>query len=154
TGVDTIALSPDGTKLAATVVDSERFRKLWVRSLSSLSWEILPDTDGATRPFWSPDSKSLGYFAHQKLRIIPASGGPSRPITASLNYGGGTWNADGTILVGDTSEPFIRVPASGGAASAEGPPGLRVVSPWFLPDGRRFLFLSGGGNGVSLGHLG
>src|SRR5262245_51688148 len=153
-GVDTIAVSPDGTKLAATVVDAGRFRKLWVRSLSSLSGEILPDTDGATRPFWSPDSKSIGYFAHQKLRIVPASGGPSRPITASLNYGGGTWNADGTILVGDNAELFTRVPASGGAPSAEGPSGFRAAFPWFLPDGRRFLFLAAGRNGVFLGRLG
>src|SRR5262249_4489793 len=132
-------------KVVAPVVDGDHSRRLWVRSLSSLTGDVLPDTEGAAQPFWSPDSKSIGYFAHGKLRVIPALGGPSIPVATSYNYRGGTWNASGIILFGTSDLPISRVPASGGTASPAIPTGEGSTSqwglfPWFLPDGRRFLF--------------
>ncbi len=140
-----MAVSPDGSKLAAVIFDASNVRKLWVRSLRSLGEQILPDTVDASQPFWSADSKSIGFFAREKLRTIAASEGPVQSISDALRPNGGTWNADGTILYcPDYVSALHRVPAQGGvhqlALRQEEGEIWGDTWPHFLPDGLHFLF--------------
>jgi serine/threonine protein kinase len=156
------AVSPDGSKLAAIIVNREHSREVWVRSLSLMTETILPDTDGASKLFWSADSKSIGLFAHEKLKMTSAAGGPSRSIADVQRQGGGSWNHDGTILFSpDALLPLSRTSASEGAPQQATQLSENDMfghwSPWFLPDGRRFLFVSrnrsDGNSAISLGSL-
>ena len=142
------ALSPDGRRLVFVAVDPSGRTLLYVRGLDALEASPLADTDGASMPFWSPDGRSLGFFAKGKLKKIDAGGGPSTTLADAAIPRGGTWNAQGTILfVPDPPEPIYMVPAAGGEAkplaSGETPgvPPFRR-SPSFLPDGRHYLYLS------------
>ena len=143
-----IAVSPDGSKLAAVVFDASRTSRLWVRSLSSpTDNKILPDTDGAGMPFWSADSQSIGFFARGTLKTISALGGPSHPLTNARAPAGGTWNTEGTILFcPDYIGILHRVPVQGGSSPAVSRMGQEDrwghLWPRFLPDGRNFLFHS------------
>ncbi len=155
-----MAISPDGKRLAF-VATSEGRDALWVRPLDSLGAQALPGTDGATSPFWSPDSRFIGFFAAGKLKKVDASSGPPQTLCDLANPGtGGSWNRDGVILFGTNSSGLFRVPQAGGAAAPlttldearhEGYHGR----PWFLPDGRRFLYYaqSSGDSAIYLGTL-
>jgi eukaryotic-like serine/threonine-protein kinase len=142
-----IALSPDGTKLAFVATASGGTPQLWVRPLDSTAAQPLAGTDDAAFPFWSPDSRSLGFFAQGKLRIIDASGGAVQTLADAPQPRGGAWGADGTILYApDTRSALLRIPAAGGtpaptiggekAAANAGSPRW----PVFLPDGRHYIF--------------
>ncbi|MCC6366481.1 MAG: protein kinase [Bryobacterales bacterium] len=141
-----MAISPDGTRLAF-IAASEGRRMLWVRSLDSLTAQRLEGTDEASFPFWSPDSRFLAFFVPGKLRTVEASGGPPQTVCEVPNTGvGGSWNRDGVIVFGTNSSGLFRVPHSGGSAvplttrdTTRGE--IFHAQPWFLPDGRRFLFL-------------
>src|SRR5262249_10145416 len=120
--------------------------RLWLRPLDSVTAQPLAGTENASLPFWSPDSRSIGFFDGTTLKRIDLAGGsPQTLTTAALS--GGTWNKDGVILFaqGAASEIF-RVPASGGKAVAvtklDGQTSQRL--PLFLPDGRQFLFYAYG----------
>jgi predicted Ser/Thr protein kinase len=145
---DRVAVSPDGSRLAAVVFDASHTTRLWVRSLSSPTDEkILPDTDGAEMPFWSVDSQSIGFFARGMLKTISALGGPSQPLNKVWSPSGGSWNAEGTIIFcPDYRGVLHRVPAQGGSSWAVTRLGQEDRSghlwPRFLPDGRHFLFQS------------
>jgi len=144
---ESIALSPDGRRMAF-VATSSGINMLWVRPLSGLSAQPLAGTDGASYPFWSPDSRFLGFFAGGKLKKIEASGGPPQTLADAATGRGGTWNRDGVILFAPTSRDSVhRVSAAGGEAS----PVTKLDAaasefshrwPLFLPDGRRFLYLA------------
>jgi eukaryotic-like serine/threonine-protein kinase len=141
-----LALSPDGRRLVF-VGRSGDVERLWVRSLEASPAQPLAGTEGATFPFWKPDSRSIGFFAQGKLMRIDL-GGTAPEVLATVPGGGfgGTWSADGVIVVGSTTGPLYRVSDSGGEAVAmttvEGPQdGHRW--PFFLPDGRHLLFMSG-----------
>lgn len=139
------ALSPDGSRMVFGARDKDGKSKLWVRQLDALTGQPLAGTDGATHPFWSPDSKFIGFFAGGKLKKIDASGGPPFSLCDSPSARGGSWNENGVILFGSgTAEGSImRVSASGGTAVAL--PGQVGRWPWFLPDGSHFLYLSAKG---------
>lgn len=141
------ALSPDGLHLAFVAVGEDGKTALWIRSLSTGSAEAMPGTDGANHPFWSPDSRQVGFFATGKLRRIDASGGPAQAICDAPQGRGGAWGADGTILfTPTTTSPIHRVPVTGGT-----PVEVTVLDstrnesshrfPEFLPDGEQYLFL-------------
>jgi Tol biopolymer transport system component len=126
---------------------------------------MLPGTEGATYPFWSPDSRSLGFFAQGKLWIIEAAGGPPRTLTeAALDARGGAWGADGTIVFSRLErEPLLRISSSGGtpAPATELDASREETShrfPAFLPDGRHFIYLARNSNqdrwGISIAALG
>ncbi len=140
------AISPDGKWLAFVAAGSDGKQELWVRPLDATTAQPLAGTDGASYPFWSPDNRSIGFFANGNLDRIDASGGPPLTLAAAGNGRGGTWNQDGTILFAPTSSsPLFRVPASGGAARqvtqlnvSRQESGHRW--PQFLPDGKHFLF--------------
>jgi hypothetical protein len=144
--VDTgTAISPDG-RMLAFVTGSTGRTKLWVRPLNSLSARELSGTDNATFPFWSPDGRSLGFFAGGKLkRMEIAAGLPT--VICDVGVGrGGTWNEEGMILFNSVNDgPLLRVSATGGTPvpfttvdTAQGENSHRW--PQFLPGGRRFLY--------------
>ena len=141
-----IALSPDGRRLAFTAAEPSGKSNLWVRPLDSLTAQQLAGTEGATLPFWSPDSRSLGFFAESKLKTIAISGGAPQTICDAVNGRGGAWSAGGVILfAGAQNVPLSRVPAGGGEPQpathldqASHEAGHRW--PVFLPDGKTFLF--------------
>jgi Tol biopolymer transport system component len=138
-------ISPDGQFLTF-VARSPTGDKLWVRALDSQAAEELPGTDGAEFPFWSPDSKSLGFFASGKLWRIDIAGGTPTQICDVPAGRGGTWNTDGLIIYNAVNDgPLLQVPATGGTPRA-----LTTLDvtrrenshryPTFLPDGRHFLY--------------
>jgi Tol biopolymer transport system component len=118
---------------------------LWVRPLDGISSQPLAGTEGASYPFWSPDSRFLGFFANGKLKKIEASGGPPQTLADASTGRGGTWNREGVILFAPSSRDSIyRVSAAGGEATPVTKLDVAEFShrwPVFLPDGRRFLYL-------------
>jgi len=121
--------------------------KLWVRSLRTGEAAPVAGTEGATFPFWSADSRSLGFFSNGKLRTVEAAGGPSQALADAPTPRGGAWGPDGTIVyTPDFQGGLWRVSASGGV-----PRELTQVDksrhsthrwPWMLPDGKHVLFLA------------
>jgi WD40 repeat protein len=114
-----LALSPDGTRLAfaGTGQDGQGGR-LWVRSLDALTAHPLAGTEGAVAPFWSPDSRYIGFFAGGKVKKIDAAGGPPLILCdTSTPFTGATWNRDDVILFTTTMGPILRVSAAGGVPS-------------------------------------
>ena len=147
TGHPQFALSPDSTTLAFVAERPGETPELWVRLLASAAARPLPGTENATGPFWSPDSRSLAFFAQGKLKTVSVDGGAARELAdVSVDVTSGTWNADSVILFGGaTASGLSRVSADGGAPVPEttldarrGESGHRW--PSFLPDGRRYLF--------------
>ncbi len=141
-----IALSPDGKILAFVGIDTTGRSLLWIRPLNSLLPLPLSGTDGAEYPFWSPDSRSIAFFAAGKLKKIDASGGPSLTICDATQGRGGAWNRDGIIIFAPSNaDGLYKVSAAGGAP-------VRITHidstlhqvnhrwPFFLPDGKHFLY--------------
>jgi serine/threonine protein kinase len=142
-----LAVSPDGTRVAYVVTVKGR-TALWVRRLDALAGQELPGTDDASFPFWSPDSRALGFFAGGHLKKIDVTGGPSVTICPAPLGEGGTWNQTGDIVfTPDQTSGLYRVAAAGGVPSAvttlDAATG-EVSHRWpqFLPDGRHFLYLT------------
>ncbi len=108
-----VTVSPDGTQVAFTASNAEGKRELWVRSLDAERAQPLGGTEGALSPFWSPDSRSLGYFANGKLFKVEAARGRPQYLCDVRENGGGAWGREGTILFGGP-EGLHRVPAQGG----------------------------------------
>jgi Tol biopolymer transport system component len=154
------ALSPDGRQIVFVAFDDGP-QRLWLRPLDKTDAQPVAGTEGAEYPFWSADSRSIGFFALGKLYRVDIGGGFPQALANASPGRGGTWNADGTILFAPgTQRPLLRIAASGGEASAItrlNPPhqtGHRF--PQFLPDGRHFLFYAVGGpqeSGIYLGSL-
>jgi Tol biopolymer transport system component len=146
-----VAVSPDGRRVAFVARPADGKSALWVRPLTGLSAQPLPGTEGASYPFWSPDSRFLGFFADGKLKKIEASGGPPQTICDAPLGRGGAWNREGVILfTAIAREGILQVSSTGGTPS----PATRLDEtrqeighrlPVFLPDGRHFLFLSSSG---------
>ena len=90
-----ITVSPDGRRLAFVATTAEGKDLLWVRSLDTLSAQALTGTEGASYPFWSPDSRFIGFFAGGKLKRIEAAGGPTFTLCDAPLARGGAWNRDG-----------------------------------------------------------
>jgi len=142
-------LSPDGRKLVFAARDSAGTSNLWIRPLDSLSAHPLPDTEGAFFPFWSPDSRWVGFFVTGKLRKIDVTGGPPQTVCDATNGRGGTWNRDGVIVFApDVFGGLQSVPAVGGTPTplSELDPSKQQTSqrwPVFLPDGNHFIYWAG-----------
>jgi len=150
TNAGSLSLSPDGRRLTFVAPTAEGKDFLWVRSLDQLSAQSLPGTKGAYFPFWSPDSRFLGFFAEGKLKKIEVAGGPTITLCNAPLARGGAWNRDGVIVFApDSAGALQQISASGGVASAvtklnEGRGELTDRWPYFLPDGQHFLFLRRG----------
>jgi Tol biopolymer transport system component len=153
------ALSPDGRHVAF-VATADGASRLWVRSFDLGTTRPLAGTEGASYPFWKPDGSAIGFFANGKLKRVDVAGGVPHALTDAVGARGGTWNQEGVIVFAPTTSGLMRIAAAGGTPGvlthlAAGQTGHRW--PQFLPDGRRFLFLStqglAGTHGLYLGSL-
>jgi eukaryotic-like serine/threonine-protein kinase len=150
-GVGLPALSPDGQRIVFGARTADGKTPLWVRALDGLAAQPLAGTEGATFPFWSPDSRFIAFFADGKLKKIDASGGPALTLADARLGRGGSWSRDGVIVFAPgVGDPLQRVPSAGGASS---PVSTEPGSfPWFLPDGRHFVY-QGGRSAIKVGSL-
>ncbi len=140
-------LSPDGAALAFTATSAEGKTALWVRPMNMMEAHELAGTEGAIFPFWSPDGRSLGIFADSKLKTIDLSGGSAVAICDAQFGRGGAWGPDGVILfTAATQTAIMRVAATGGTpVAATQLDRAQYTShrwPFFLPDGKHFLYLA------------
>ena len=144
-------ISPDGTQLAFVARAEGGKEMLWVRRLEALAAQPLPGTEGANFAFWSPDSRSIGFFANGKLKKVEAAGGPPQTVCDAPEGRGGTWASDGTILFAPHPGTVIhRVPAAGGVATPvtkfdQSRTDATHRWPYFLPDGQHFIYAVRGG---------
>jgi eukaryotic-like serine/threonine-protein kinase len=148
-GSSELAISPDGRRLAFVAIRNDGTSRLWVRDLTVVAPRPLEGTERAHLPFWSPDGRSIGFFADGKLKRIEAAGGAAQVLCPSsfFDRAAGTWNRDGTILFSAFDSPILRVPDTGGVpvpvTTLDRSRKERFHSrPVFLPDGRRFLYLA------------
>ena len=140
-----LGLSPDGQKLALAASGPSTNQRLWIRSLAGDEPQALAGTDGATYPFWSPDGKSLGFFAGQKLKKVDVPSGAVQTLCDAANGRGASWGADDLIVFApDYRSGLFSVSSSGGSPQPFTHPesGSTHRLPFFLPDGRRLLFFS------------
>jgi serine/threonine protein kinase/Tol biopolymer transport system component len=152
------ALSPDGRQIVFTGAGGGA--ALWLRALRETTTQPLPGTEGALYPFWSPDGRSVGFFASGQLKLLDVGGGAPRTLAWVPGNLGATWSADGVILFASSlNGPLVRIAATGGpAVPATTLEGDEANHQWpvFLPDGRHFLFYVTGGSetgGIFLGAL-
>jgi len=166
--------SPDGRFLAFIAIDNSTGNSsLWVRPLDSLAAHRLDKTEKANFPFWSPDSRFIGFFAVDKLKKVAVEGGSPQTIcdvpgivagVMATPGDGGTWNQEGVIVFGNrTGQPLMRVPASGGlptpVTAFDKAAGEHLHTwPQFLPDGKHLLYFAQGAtpeqNGIYVQELG
>ncbi|HET9409822.1 MAG TPA: protein kinase [Candidatus Sulfotelmatobacter sp.] len=141
-------LSPDGSRIVVGVITETGQQILYVRSLNALSGQVLSGTEGGVFPFWSPDGRTIGFFADGQLKNIDASGGAVHELCPAPQPRGGTWSKDGVIVFAPSPYTgLFRVAATGG-------PSVQLTRldtsrhedshrwPRFLPDGRHFLYLA------------
>ena len=142
------ALAPDGSHMAIVAVSGNAPPTLWIRPMGSREARQVRGTEGAENPFWSPDSQRIGFFAGGKLKKVLLSGGAPSDVCDAIGGtagGGATWNRDDVIVFKSAAGHLQKVLATGGAPA----PVTALIGgdtthrwPWFLPDGRYFLFLA------------
>jgi eukaryotic-like serine/threonine-protein kinase len=145
--VPSIAISPDGESVVFAPMNSKGESHLWLRSLREKDSVEISSTQDARWPFWSPDSRSIGFFSEHKLKIITIGGGPSKSLSDVEFPKGGTWNSDGVIVYAPQDiGPLFKVRTTGGEATqlttldtSHGEYAHRF--PEFLPDGRHFFYV-------------
>ena len=142
-----IAVSPDGRRIAFVATAGAGSSMIWVRSLDSLQARPLPGTENVSfAPFWSPDSRFIAFGVSGALKKVDADGGPPQTLCEipSLIVGG-SWSTDGVIVFGGATTALYRVSQAGGVpklvtALDEAKGEMGHLRPWFLPDGRHFLY--------------
>ena len=152
-----LTISPDGRRLVYAALGADGKQMLWLRPLEAASSQQLAGTEDAAYPFWSPDSRFIGFFAEGKLKTIAAAGGPAQVLCDAPDGRGGTWNREGTIVFPSTfNSPMYRISAGGGTPvqvtdldASQGENSHRW--PQFLPDGRHFLFYVRSRQGIGAG---
>ncbi len=147
-GATVPVISPDGRWVAFTAQDptTPNSRRLYVRPIDAVEAQALPGTDGAAYPFWSPDSRQIGFSILNSMMRVAVTGGPVQTLCAlrtGITARGGSWSPEGVIIFNNGPTMLYRVPAAGGTAAPmgqldQGQNGRQF--PFFLPDGRRFLF--------------
>jgi len=132
--MSSVALSPNGRYIVLATQ-----KQLLLRHLDQMQWQPIPFTEGASLPFWSPDSRNIGFFSERKLKRVSVTGGPSQAICASASTYGASWSSqDLIVFAGEMNEPLKYVNAAGGEPVAV--PSAIGRHPVFLPDGRHFLY--------------
>jgi Tol biopolymer transport system component len=156
------AISPDGRRLVFSAANDEGAALLWIHSFDSPGEQQLPGTENAAFPFWSPDSRYVAFFADGKLKRISLAGAAPQVLCDAASGKGGTWGIEGSIVFADgASSGLFRVAAGGGVpqpvVSPEASRHAVLRTPYFLPDGRHFLYLarapSATDSGVFIGSL-
>ena len=138
-------VSPAGTSIAFTATGADGKTTIWVRPMNSVDAHALQGTEGASFPFWSPDDKSLGFFADSKLKTVDVNDASVQALGEAPLGRGGTWGPGGVILYsGNAQSAIIRVSANGGTAAEITKIDLNLHTshrwPFFLPDGKHFLY--------------
>ena len=152
TGVSPVpmAVSTDGRRMAFVATATDGNALLWIRSFDTLAAQALAGTEGASSPFWSPDSRSLGFFAGGTLKKIDIAGGPPITLCDAPSSRGGSWSRDGIIVFNPANVVALqKVSAAGGtptAATVLGQGENAHRRPFFLPDGRHFLYTASRAN--------
>jgi eukaryotic-like serine/threonine-protein kinase len=141
-GFHDFALSPDGRNLVISAMVNGKVQ-LWLRAMNGLQAQPIPLTEDGRDPFWSPDSRFIGFFAGGKLKKIPAAGGPVQSLCDVPSPRGGSWNRDNVIVFSPANSGISiqRVPAAGGVPVDVTRTKGNQRYPVFLPDGRHFLYL-------------
>ncbi len=153
-----VAVAPDGSMMVYSGRTADGIIRLWVRALDEAEARVLPGTENAQYPFWSPDSRRIGFFSNGKLRVIEAVGGPPLALCSASDGKGGAWNRDGVIVFAPSyNSPLHQVAEAGGE-----PVAITVFDaerkdnshrhPRFLPDGKRFLYMARSASGSGEGH--
>jgi DNA-binding winged helix-turn-helix (wHTH) protein len=143
-----IAVSPDATRIAFVAVNSAGTAQVWVRPLGELTAKPIEGTEGATFPFWSPDSQWIGFFSGAKLKKVRSDGRSSPHTLCDAPFGrGGSWNSRGKIIFAPNSHSGIYlVSETGGVPSAITTVDTSIHTthrwPKFLPDGEHFIYLA------------
>src|SRR5215469_11713675 len=141
-----LVISPDGTQLVFAALSSDGKQMLWLRPLEAASSQSIPGTEDASYPFWSPDSRFIGFFAEGKLKTIEAAGGPAQVLCDAPDGRSGSWNREGVIVFAPSfNGPLHRISIAGGVPTqvTELDSSQQEISHrWsqFLPDGHHFLF--------------
>jgi serine/threonine protein kinase len=156
-------ISPDGQYVAFTGIDTLGNSAIWLRPMNALEAYPIPGTEDSNRPFWSPDSRHLGFFSKGKLKRVPIGGGPTLTLCEFTRGADGVWGAGDRILFDGRAGDSIQVVSAGGGLAA----GATFIDrsrdenghgwPFFLPDGERFVYIAfrtGGPSEVRLGRLG
>jgi eukaryotic-like serine/threonine-protein kinase len=139
------AIAPDGSRVAFVALGSDGLTSLWIRGLSSANAQQLSGTQGATFPFWSPDSLHVGFFAQGRLKTVDLVNSAVQSLSDVAAGFGGTWNQDGIIVFSPgITGPVYQIPAAGGTPEpvTKIPEGSVETHhfPLFLPDGNHFLY--------------
>jgi serine/threonine protein kinase len=146
TNNDAAVVSPDGQKLAFTATSADGKNMLYVRNLDSTEAKVLPGSENALEPFWSPDSRSVAYGSNGKLKRSDLTGANAQVLCDAARLVGGAWNKEGVIVFApDYRSALLQVSAQGGEPK---PVVMKFDDqaaeshryPCFLPDGRHFLF--------------
>jgi len=150
-----VAMSPDGERIVFTGRQAGGSSLLFVRELDATEARAIPGTDDAGYPFWSPDGRSIGFFANGKLRRVDLTGGPPLTLCDASVGKGGTWSLGGNIVFAPSfNTPIHKVPDIGGVSE----PITEVVLergdnshrfPWLLPDDEHFIYFARGGGEAS-----
>jgi eukaryotic-like serine/threonine-protein kinase len=149
--IHSLAISPDGrTLVIAAAVNGKP--QLWLRPMDALQAQPMASTEDATYPFWSPDSRNIGFFAQGRLKKVAASGGPAQSLCDVPQARGGSWNRDDVIVFSPSpGAPIQRVAAAGGVpVDVTRTKGI-LKHPVFPPDGRHFLYNSSLGTAETTG---
>jgi serine/threonine protein kinase len=148
------ALSPDGRSVAYVAVGRDGTARLFIQSLSANDYKLLVGTEGASTPFWSPDSQWIAFFAANSLKKVRVATGLAQTIVhpVSTTFSGASWSVHDDIMFPSFIGTLTRVAAKGGPLIDLGIE--RAYSPHFLPDGKHFLYAVGSPPSIRIGVLG
>jgi len=146
-------ISPDGSRIVFSGIDTNGKVQLWIRALDAFTPTPVAGAEGGILPFWSPDGRNIGFFADKKLKRVDVSGG-APIVLQDVDGVGGAWGSNGDILFTPPAGPVFRVPLTGGKATpvTKIDPARHETShryPFFLPDGKHFLYLAVNASGNS-----
>jgi eukaryotic-like serine/threonine-protein kinase len=139
--------SPDGAYLAFTATGADGKTSIWVLPMNGIEARELPATSDALFPFWSADSRALGFFANGKMKTIELNGTAAQDLCDAQLGRGGAWGANGVIVFSPSPiSPLFQINAGGGSPVPVTKLDVAVYSshrwPFFLPDGKHFLYFA------------